>query len=132
MNYLLDTHAFLWAIFDSKKLSKIASEIILDTQNLIHISLISFWEISLKYNLGKIALKNILPDDLPFYTEKSGFEIIIPTTIDMATFYQLPREKHKDPFDRMIIWQCIQNNFNLISKDRNFKSYKNLGLKVTW
>jgi PIN domain nuclease of toxin-antitoxin system len=49
----------------------------------------------------------------------------------MASFHQLKRvEKHKDPFDRLIIWYCINNDFILVSKDGKFSEYSSLGLKV--
>jgi len=40
--------------------------------------------------------------------------------------------KHKDPFDRMIIWQAIQQPLVLISKDSGISEYKKFGLKVFW
>lgn len=51
---------------------------------------------------------------------------------DTATFYKLPKEKHNDPFDRLLIWQAINNNLTLVSKDREMKSYKQYGLKTLW
>jgi PIN domain nuclease of toxin-antitoxin system len=62
MNYLLDTHTFLWAIFDTQKLSREAKEVILNPQNSIYVSLITFWEISLNSypstSKFKLTLKN--------------------------------------------------------------------------
>lgn len=132
MNYIIDTHVFLWSLFESNKLSKKTREIILDLDNSIHLSIISFWEISIKYNLGKIKLKNVLPDDLPKYAEQSGFETLNIKPDEVSSFYKLPRTLHKDPFDRLIIWQAIQNKMTLISKDTNFDDYIQLGLKFIW
>ena len=132
MSYLLDTHAFLWSIFDSKKLSKIAANTFLDPENTIHVSLISFWEISIKYSLGKISLKNITPEELPSIALSSGIEIFNLNPSDVSSFYKLPKIHNKDPFDRLIIWQSIRNDFILISKDSKMKQYKNYGLKVIW
>lgn len=132
MNYLIDTHVFLWSLFNSNKLSKTASKIIIDTDNDIYVSLISFWEITLKFNLGKILLKKVAPEDLPKYAIKMGFEILNPTPEEVSSFYKLPKDKHKDPFDRLIIWQCICSNFTLISKDAELFKYNNYGLNVIW
>lgn len=132
MNYLLDTHVFLWAIFDNDLLSKSASSIILNPENTIFISLISFWEISLKYNAGKLSLHNVFPEELPKYAEKAGFEILNLTPTEVSTSYRLPKLKHKDPFDRLLIWQCIINNICLISKDSELSEYKDHGLQITW
>jgi len=132
MNYLIDTHVLLWILFDSKQLSTNVSNIILDNENNIFVSLITFFEIALKFNMGKISLKNVLPDELPLYAEKVGLEILNLNPTEVSSFYKLPKTNHKDPFDRLIIWQCIQNNFTLISKDDKFIEYKNQGLQVTW
>ena len=132
MNYLLDTHTFLWAAFSPAKLSTRAKKEIRSAENRICLSTISFWEISLKFALGKIELKNCKPDDMPDIAMQMHIEIIQPTAQETASFYQLPKIKHKDPFDRMIIWQAIQQPLVLISKDADFPEYKEFGLKVIW
>jgi PIN domain nuclease of toxin-antitoxin system len=57
MNYLLDTHAFLWVIFDDQKLSASAKQAIRNLKNTLYISTITYREIALKYSIGKLALK---------------------------------------------------------------------------
>ena len=41
-------------------------------------------------------------------------------------------ENHKDPFDRMLIYQCISNNYTLVSKDDKMRIYENAGLECIW
>ena len=65
MNCLLDTHTFLWAAMDPVKLSRQARVTILDAANDIHVSIVTFWEVSRKYALGKIELQGITPEELP-------------------------------------------------------------------
>ena len=132
MSYLLDTHAFLWATFSPNKLSARVKKEIRSADNRICLSTISFWEISLKYAMGKIELENCKPDDMPDIAAQMHIEIIQPTAQETASFHQLPKLKHKDPFDRMIIWQAIQQPLVLISKDTDFAEYKKFGLKVIW
>lgn len=132
MNYLLDTHTFLWSAFTPDKLSAKAKKAIRSAENRVCISTISFWEISLKFALGKIELENCKPDDLPGIATQMHIEIIQPTAQETASFYQLPKVQHKDPFDRMIIWQAIQQPLVLISKDANFPEYRKFGLIVLW
>ena len=76
MNYLLDTHAFLWAAFLPSKLSAKARNEIRSAENQVCISSVSFWEISLKYTLGKIELSNCTPADMPDIATQMGLEII--------------------------------------------------------
>lgn len=132
MNYLLDTHTFLWTAFYPNKLSAKARNEIRSAENQVCISSVSFWEISLKYTLGKIELSNCTPTDMPEIAKQMGIEIIQLGATETASFYQLPKVAHKDPFDRMIIWQAIQQQFVLISKDANFPEYRQFGLKVLW
>lgn len=132
MIYLLDTHTFLWFLLSPKELSKKVREIILDEENEIYISVISFWEIAIKFNLGKIKLHNVELESLPVWSEKAGLVILDLRAKEAASFYQLPKSHHKDPFDRMLIWQSIQNKMTLLTKDSDLKSYEKLGLKKTW
>ena len=83
MNYLLDTHALLWSIGQSHRLSRVAQSLIRDRSNEIKVSSVSLWEISLKYGIGKLLLGSMAPDDIPAYCENLGFRII-----------QLDREMH--------------------------------------
>ena len=48
---------------------------------------------------------------------------------DLISSYHLPRE-HKDPFDRMIIWQAIKEEMTLLSVDARMNDYLEYGLKL--
>ena len=96
MNYLADTHIFLWTVFSPKKISKRVKSILLDPQAIKYISAITFWEISLKYQLGKINLVGILPDKLPIIAKDTGFEILSLEVDTAASFYNLPKVKVGD------------------------------------
>ena len=132
MIYLLDTHTFLWAAFSPENLSPAASKEIRLAENQIYLSTISLWEISLKYALEKMTLENCKPDDMPDIALQMHIQLIQPTDKETASFYRLPRTAHKDPFDRMIIWQAIQQQIALISKDTHFADYEKFGLSVLW
>ena len=131
MSYVIDTHIFLWLLFEPKRVPEDVLEILKNPYNKVSITSISFWEISLKYNLGKLELKGIEPDELPKMAEKMGIEIQEIKAQEMASFHKLEKtKKHKDPFDRIIIWHCIEHNETLISLDGKFDSYKEFGLHV--
>lgn len=132
MKYLLDTHAFLWSVFESKRLSPNIRSILLDPVNTVLVSLITFWEISLKYSLGKLELHDITPDVLPTIAKETGFEIFSLSEHDVASFHNLPKREHNDPFDRLLVWQSINNDITLISKDDALSVYKGNGLHVIW
>jgi len=130
MNYLLDTHTFIWSLFDPERLSPSVRDIIISQENDINISVVSFWEISLKYAIGKLDLSGIMPDELPEFAEQMDIKIIPINSSEAASFYKLPRLEHKDPFDRMIVWQAIQRKIVLISRDHDINEYRKFGLRT--
>ncbi len=130
MKYLLDTHIFIWAMVNPDKLSKNVQKLLLNTDNTVFVSAISLWEISIKFSLGNLQLNNLLPSELIFLCEEMGFKFINLNAKETATFYNLKAQYHKDPFDRMLIWQALKNNFVMISDDKNVKKYVSEGLQV--
>jgi PIN domain nuclease of toxin-antitoxin system len=132
MNLLLDTHTLLWAIGKSNELSERIIRDIKNSNNEVLISAVSLWEIALKCNLGKLVvdfdIKNI-----PEYCIIMGFELIPLAPMDALNSLQLPQKSnHKDPFDRMLIYQCIKNEYTFASKDTKIEQYKENGLKYIW
>jgi PIN domain nuclease of toxin-antitoxin system len=132
MSYLLDSHTLIWSIIDRKKLSLKARRILEDRDNRILVSAISFWEISLKYALGKLDLNGVTPEQLPELARQTGFELIELQPDEGANYHQLQASWHRDPFDRMLIWQALQNKLSIISRDTQIASYKSVGLNVVW
>lgn len=132
MSFLLDSHTLLWAILDNKKLSPKVISILEDTNHEIFVSAVTFWEISLKYALGKLDLSNIRPEDLTKLCEQIGFNFLPLLPSEAASYHQLNATWHRDPFDRMLIWQAMKNNLVLLSKDKNVSLYKSVGAKVVW
>jgi len=132
MNYIVDTHCFLWSAFSPEKLSKTAKAIILDPGNDIYVSAVTFWEISLKYAIGKLDLDGVDPTELTDVADKMGFELIPLGVSESSSFFNLLMVGHKDPFDRMLVWQAIKSGKVLVSKDTKIYEYEKYGLKVVW
>lgn len=130
MNILIDTHILLWALFEPHKLDQNTRRALEEKNNEILVSTISLWEISLKYSLGKLELKGVVPEDLPLFIEKSGFDMIVLNEQEASSFHRLPRMEHHDPFDRMLIWQAIERKLFFMSSDKRFQEYQRLGLQI--
>jgi PIN domain nuclease of toxin-antitoxin system len=130
---LIDTHVLLFALARSKKLSPAATRFLRDRDNEVFVSVISFWELSLEVSLGKLALSGISPEQIPGYALSLGLTFL-PLAADTAcTFHQLPRiGKHRDPFDRMLVWQAIRDDLVLVSRDRAMSAYEACGLSLVW
>jgi PIN domain nuclease of toxin-antitoxin system len=132
MTGLLDTHSFLWAVVAPEKLSAKMRAAISDPANEIHVSTITFWEIALKVALRKMQIEGGTPEDLVGAARQMGLVISAPTAEESASFHRLRRVAHKDPFDQMLIWQCLQRQWTLITRDRGLADYHSLGLQTTW
>ena len=131
--YLLDTHTLIWAIVDKNKLSNLVFSILQDNDSRLFVSAVSFWEIAIKHGKGKMDLENFQIENIPDYCRRLAIEQIPLSPEDAINYSTLPYfENHKDPFDRMLIRQCMSGNYTLISKDDKMKIYVNEGLDCIW
>ena len=127
MEYLLDTHALLWYLAGSNKLSEKARNIIKNPSNIIYVSIVSFWEISIKLSIGKIKMHESLPE-IYNQTESVGMAILPLSNIAVFRIETLPLH-HMDPFDRIIIATAETENFFVVSNDDLFDLY---GISRVW
>lgn len=130
MNVLIDTHILLWALADTKKLGRKEKEIILSEDTTVYVSAISLWEISLKYSIGKLKIASLPLQSIIQAIEQSGYNIITLTAAEAIGFYQLPKTAHTDPFDRMLVWQAICNQYYFMTRDNKLKFYTKFGLQL--
>ena len=121
MNLLLDTHIFIWYLEGNECLSKKVLSYIRSLDNNIFISIASLWEISIKLKIGKLNLKYALKDLLNII-EENDMNLLGITFDDIIKNNSLELF-HKDPFDRMIISQAVNNNLKLVSMDDNISKY---------
>jgi PIN domain nuclease of toxin-antitoxin system len=129
---LLDTHTLLWTIGKTKELSERVKREIENPNNKILISAVSLWEIALKHNLGKLTV-NFDIQKIPEYCERMEFELIPLNPAEALKSLNLPQKNnHKDPFDRMLVYQCIINRYTLISRDKKIEAYREDGLDYIW
>lgn len=128
MKALLDTHALLWWIGRDPMLSPAAFAYIGASENQIFVSTASVWEISIKTKSGKLAKGQFVLDHLPHILEEQRFEILPMLFAHAARAGTLP-ERHKDPFDRMLIAQAQAEDLAIISTDDVFDRY---GVQRIW
>lgn len=121
MKYLLDTHVLIWLLNGDNVLSKNVLEIIKNPKLELFVSIVSFWEISIKRSLGKFDI-SYSTRDLINETKNSGIKIIGVEPNHIFNLEELSLH-HRDPFDRLIIAQSKAENMLLISKDEIFDKY---------
>ena len=122
MRILLDTHAFLWWIADSARLSQAARQSITDETNDILISAASAWEIATKHRIGKLPEADAVALDATGAIADQGFEELAITVEDAERAGRLPGP-HADPFDRVLIAQALARDLDIVSIDRVFDGY---------
>ena len=118
---LLDTHTFLWFIDGNDSLSSKALEHIENENAQNFISIVSLWEIAIKLSLGKLEV-NIPFKQIEDVIFKNNFQILPISFTDLLKLSELPFH-HRDPFDRLLIAQCINNEMIFLSKDENVSKY---------
>lgn len=133
MAWLLDTHTLIWALFEPAKLGRKARAVLEDPTADIRVSPVSYWEISLKSGLGKLSLPRTDAKEIPEAVAALGFIEELPSAEVLASSHHLPRcPDHRDPFDRMLVWQAIRCGHVLISRDRSLAFYQAHGLNRLW
>ena len=128
MEILLDTCTFLWIITDDKRLTKKARTAFSNTENRVYLSAVSAWEIAVKNSLGKLPL----PEDPLIYIPRKREEHKI-SQLDIREDAALHLSKlpliHKDPFDRILICQCIVSGLTILTPDPLIHRYP---VKYLW
>jgi PIN domain nuclease of toxin-antitoxin system len=119
---LLDTHAFLWFVWDDPQLSATAKALIEDPANRKLVSMASCWEIAIKAGNRKLTLGTPADVFLPRELARNGFELLDITLAHASAVETLPQH-HKDPFDRLLIAQVRIENLSIVSVDVDFDPY---------
>ena len=128
MRVLLDTHAFLWWLADSRRLSEPARNAIRNEANDVVVSAVSAWEIATKHRLGKLPEAEGLAGDIRGAIVGQGFRELPISVADAERSGRLPGP-HRDPFDRLLIAQALAHDLALVSNEEAFDRY---GVRRLW
>ena len=122
MRLLLDTHIFLWYISGDSRLSTSSCDAIDDINNEVFLSVGSFWEIVIKYELGKLPLPQQPDSYSPAQRRLHKIDSLPFAEADVRVIAGLPLH-HRDPFDRMLICQAIANGMTIVTVDPMIRKY---------
>jgi PIN domain nuclease of toxin-antitoxin system len=118
---LLDTHALLWTMSGSPRLSGKARSVATNPNNDVFVSVASVWEASIKFRSGMLPEAAPLANDPQRILTGMRYQPI-PIRLDhakLAASFAIP---HKDPFDRMLAAQALLEGLTLVSNDAVFDS----------
>jgi len=118
MNLLLDTHILLWSLLEPEKLKKNTAEILENPENEIWVSPISFWEIIILAEKGRISLTlepgkwlRMVLKQLPLREAPLNFNVAIE-----SRYITVAQE---DPADRFLAATAKTYNLTLVTADLN-------------
>ena len=124
MKVLLDTHIVLWYLDDHPKLTAQAKAMIEDQSNEVWISIVSLWEMAIKSSLGKLELA----DDLGVIEStlhRQGIQTLPIAVTHLRCLNTLPFH-HRDPFDRLLVAQSIEEQMTLLTEDQQLSAYPSI------
>jgi PIN domain nuclease of toxin-antitoxin system len=128
LNLLLDTHVFLWLLFDDAQLGPSQRELLKDTANKKFVSSVSIFEIATKARIGKLTIPALYAGRLSAIY--SDFEYLpLSLSVLHAEMAGNLIGTHKDPFDRMLAAQSIVENMPIMTVDVKLRE---LGAEVVW
>ncbi|MGH9410175.1 MAG: type II toxin-antitoxin system VapC family toxin [Vicinamibacterales bacterium] len=127
MKRLVDTQAFLWFVSGDSRLSAAARQAIEEDEHAWCISAASVWEMAIKSGLARLTLPTTAVE---YIGEKvrSGLQVLAIDWSHAAAVERLPPH-HRDPFDRLIIAQALDEGCDIITRDAVFRKY---GVTVIW
>ena len=127
MKAILDTHAFLWALAGDARMSNRARDIFAGSTDL-SLSIASVWEILIKVQSGKLNFPRPAGPYLLSRLAENRIKKLSISIDHLLAFERLPMH-HRDPFDRMLIAQSIEENWPIITADPMFRQYP---IQVIW
>jgi len=126
MKVLIDTHVLLWGLQAEAKVSSRVRSLLPVAD--VWISVASLWEIIAKVQAGKLALPSPVGDYLAAKLTANGVSVLSLSFDHVRRLEQLPL-LHRDPFDRILIAQSLQESIPLVSADPQFAKYP---VEIIW
>jgi PIN domain nuclease of toxin-antitoxin system len=123
LRVLLDTHALLWWVSDEKPLPRKAAKLISDEGNIIFVSHATVWEMAIKAAIGKLTLPEAVGTFVQKQSKLNRFQLL-PISLDAISMIETLPLHHNDPFDRLLVAQCLDMKIPIISADAILTKYR--------
>ena len=118
MRLLIDSNAFIWAYVRPTELSAAARKAISDETHERFVSIAALWELSIKLSSGKLSM----PNDLTDAVHDLALTVLPIEVLHVQRIRRFPFH-HRDPFDRMMIAQAMEEGLTIVTRDRIFAAY---------
>jgi PIN domain nuclease of toxin-antitoxin system len=121
MRLLLDTHIFLWYVSGDRRVGANVRTVV-ENAEAVYLSVVSVWEATIKYYIGKLALPEPPHPWLSEQRERHGIESLPIDEKSVAHLSKL-EPHHRDPFDRILICQAIEHGLQIVTVDPVLSRY---------
>ena len=128
MSYLLDTNVFVWLLKEPEKLNRRALDLLEDESHDVFLSVVTSWEVVIKFSIGRLTLPKDPDDLLPEVFERFSFQPLSITHAHSLAVGNLVFH-HRDPFDRMLVAQARSEKLVLLTADSMFEKYP---VEILW
>lgn len=122
MNLLLDTCSFLWLVTADERLPGALRRTLRDPHNVLWLSVASLWEITIKHESGRLPLPDVPATLVPRARAEHGVGSLAIDEPAVQHLAKLPRI-HRDPFDRLLVCQAIQDGLVIVTPDATIRAY---------
>lgn len=122
MRLLLDTHTVIWFFMGNSQLSDRVRDLVEYGHNHKLISVATVWEMAIKQSQNKLNLEKNAADYIEEKISLDDFGLL-PISLDHLRVLSSLLFYHKDPFDRLLIAQAMQEKIPILSKDIAFDAY---------
>ncbi|MDQ5824179.1 MAG: type II toxin-antitoxin system VapC family toxin [Chloroflexota bacterium] len=123
MKLLLDTHIFLWFILGDTRIPTQTLESIRRPENEVYLSIVSLWEVIVKHQLSKLTLPEPPETYIPLQRERHRIDTLPLDESSVRRLAGLP-PLHRDPFDRMLICQALEQDLVIVTLDQQIRDYQ--------
>ncbi len=128
MRLLIDSNVLLWSFSDRKRLTPKVLQLIEDDTNDLIVSQASIWEIAIKVAKGTLMIPGSSVRSLLDQIEMTGMSILSIENSHILRMEKLPFH-HRDPFDRIIVAQAIEEGLPILASDEDIPLY---AVTVIW
>ncbi len=128
MRVLLDTNSLIWFLTEPSRLSTVAKHSLVPANQQIAVSLVSLWELAIKISKGNLPQMGSSISSVLGEMDAQTLTLLPVRVPHLLRLERLPH-LHKDPFDRLLIAQALEEELPVVTADRIFPAY---GVPVIW
>ncbi|MFO1159879.1 MAG: type II toxin-antitoxin system VapC family toxin [Reyranellaceae bacterium] len=118
MKLLIDSNALIWMAANPRELAPAARRTLQDPDNDRFVSIVSIWELTIKISIGELRLPG-----KPTAAVEGMAATLLPISLAHIDRVERLPFHHRDPFDRMLVAQAIEDGLTIVTRDHRLQAY---------